>query len=477
MIFLPSHRLPLNGSKFLGVILIVLIGWGCGASKKAVDPHKDPNVGTTAPTFDKYNPKTGKIEKSTAGTADIDTVEWEVVDEETFPPIKNPEKIDESTLTPSLESQFLDRYRISFLLPFLNNSFDRINGLPDDKAMIAFHYYYGAKMALNRLGGEGLNLEVDVFDTEASGAVTQSLLNGNAVTNSNLIIGPAKKENVAIAAEYCKANGITMFSPFNASPRMGQDNPFYVQIRPTLETHCKKITEHVLSQYRSDQVVLVVRDKGVEKNRLGIFQKYFPTNGEGVDSLGRFKEMILPGNLKDLAEFDLMPAIKQDETTVFIVPSWSNESFIYSFLRQLRVAKGLNNVVVYGMPQWKNYERISYDYYEALNVHVSIEYFVDREDQQVRAFKKNFFETYGLIPNEYAYKGYDQMMYLGRMLKNNGTFWQNNQGINFADLTKSDFRIAPVVKLEENGLYPMDRFENQSVTILKFENYRFRKAE
>ena len=474
MIFQPNHLRPSSGNNFYGFAMILLLGIGCGASKKVVDPHRTGDIDTNA-KFDQYNPKTGQIEKTASGEVPVDTIEWEVVDQTSFPPIENP-IIEEVPAGPTTKSQMLDNYSVSFLLPFLYNSFDNIQGVPNNKSLLAINYYYGAKMAFSRLGQEGLNINVNVFDTQASTSVTSSFLSGGAVPESNLIIGPAKKENVALVADFCKNSGITMFSPFNASPTIAKDNPFYVQARPTLESHGKKIIEHALARYQPEQIVLVVRDKGVEKKRLKIFQEEYPVNSS--DSLGKFQELILPGDLKSLAEYDLMPIIKQDVETVFIMPSWSNESFIYSFLRQIRVVKGQNPVVVYGMPQWMEYERISYDYYEALNVHVSSEFFVDTESQSVKNFQREFFEKYGMIPDKNAYKGYDEMMFLGRRLQNNGTFWQENSGKEIGEISGSEFMINPVLKTETPPIsegFPMERYQNDAVDIIQFKDYRFRK--
>ena len=49
---------------------------------------------------------------------------------------------------------------------------------------------------------------------------------------------------------------------------------------------------------------------------------------------------------------DLLPFLELRDTSVFILPSWSNETFIYSFLRKLDVSRDASSyIVVYGMPQ------------------------------------------------------------------------------------------------------------------------------
>ncbi|NNE29772.1 MAG: amino acid ABC transporter substrate-binding protein [Saprospiraceae bacterium] len=449
----------MSGSRLQVFFLIILFfGLSCGTARQS--PHTS---GTLDPVAN--NQDLPGIDPGTAK----DTIVWEMETAEEFPPLT--EKDDEADIpvAPGLESLTLSEYNVSVMLPFLNSRFNRISGLPDHRSQLAIQFYYGIKLALDKLSTENVNLSVNVHDTQANQSITQGLISRSSTRESHLIIGPAKGENVQMVAQFAKENGITHLSPFSASSRVTSTNPFYAQARPSLTTHCQSIIEHALERYRVDQIVLVCRDKPVERNRLPIFQEYFEANS---DTLARFKEFIIGADVTGFVELDYGPyMMPEGDTTVYIVPSWSSESFVYSFLRQLRVVKGENPVVVYGMPQWQQYERGSYDYYEPLNVKVSSENYLDLNRYDVKQFQKKFFDTYGILPNEDAYKGYDLMLYAGRMMDQKGTLWQKESIPRESGMLQTEFDFQPVLTKDSTQI---NWYENHSVKILNFEGYSFK---
>ena len=63
-------------------------------------------------------------------------------------------------------------------------------------------------------------------------------------------------------------------------------------------------------------------------------------------------------------------------------------------MRQVEIAKVKNDVVMYGMPRWMEFERISFDYFENLQLHVSTANFIDKEDIKTKEFITKFYEKY-----------------------------------------------------------------------------------
>jgi len=76
------------------------------------------------------------------------------------------------------------------------------------------------------------------------------------------------------------------------------------------------------------------------------------------------------------------------------------------------------------MPQWKNYERISFDYYDVLNVHISSDNQLDKTKDNIKNFARAYFNRFGEMPNEDAYYGYDMTLYMGKMLIKHGSQFQ-----------------------------------------------------
>lgn len=460
MIFQQNPQLPSSGSNIgLMIFLIIFSFIACGTSRKG--PHKSPDIN------DNGLPVANEVAMA------IDTVRWDIEQPEDYPPMTDRDIEVQVNTGPNLNSELLGQYNISVLLPFLNNQFDRISGEPHPKSLFAYHYYYGMKMAIDRLKSENVSLNIDVHDTQASESIIQSLLNSSSVQSSHLVIGPRKSSGVKLTAEFAKNNGVTHISPFSASTRVTSENPFYTQVRPSLKEHCREIIEHALERHRPDQICLVVQDKNVEKQRLNYFQQYFKANS---DTLSKFKEFVIGADITGFVDLNYDPYMIHDgDTTVFIVPSWSNESFIYSFLRQLRVVKGFKPVVVYGMPQWKKYQRNTFDYYEPLNVMVSSDTHLDNNLYDTKQFQKTYYDRYGLLPEEDAYNGYDLMLYVGRMLKEKGTQWQTESTPKNSGMLQSEFDFQPVYKTDDPDNL-IQRFENRSVKILKYQDFQFRSA-
>ncbi|MEO1627743.1 MAG: ABC transporter substrate-binding protein, partial [Bacteroidota bacterium] len=327
------------------------------------------------------------------------------------------------------------------------------------------------------LSQQGIQLKLDVVDTKASEDEIRRLIDGSALSDAHMIVGPVRSSNLKLVGEYARSNFKPLVSPISPSMSAASNNPYYIQVSPSLRAHCDAITRHAKERYRSDQIVLVCRNKKAEINRLRYFQQ---TNYmiEGSTLADRLTEFIVTDLSADFNEMDVAPYIKEGDTTVFVIPSWSNESFVYSFLRKVNLAKGNNQVVIYGMPQWMRFERISYDYFEQLNVHVSSANYVDQESPGIQRFRRSFFERYHMLPTENAYKGYDVMKFFGQMIHRYGTRFQDvidQQTFTGANFQYKFERIPESDATPESGAN-IDHIENTSVDILKFEDYYFQPA-
>lgn len=495
MILVRNLRQRLNGNSLAFLLIFVLAGFSsCDAFKKAQDSDRDK----TSEEKDEleeiqgdrvYNPKTGKYEYSTNISQTLDTVDWKVTLIEDNPPITSEATEEAGGVsvdgnpdgTPSVpddgKSQKLDRYNVSFLLPFYSQRFGDGTSISRN-SLTAINYYGGAKIAFDELYREGIRLDVKTHDTKGSSQVVNQLMNSNDLANSHLVFGPFIKDNIITAAKLAKDLRKPLVSPISPSSNVTSDNPYFIQVSPYLQTHCEAITQHALKNYRPEQIVLVVRNKKAEISRLQYFQaEYAKING--TEDGARLKEFIITDQTADLSEMDLNPYIQEKDTTVFIVPSWSNESFVYSLMRNIQVVKGKKPVVIYGMPQWMKYERISYDYYEQLNLHVSSSTFIDNETTEIKEFRQKYYDRYHTIPTEEAYIGYDVTLFFGRMLAKHGTRFQDHLDAELADYLHTKFRFVREVPLSaalDEDFTKTNLFENKYVNILKFRNYHFQPA-
>jgi hypothetical protein len=182
---------------------------------------------------------------------------------------------------------------------------------------------------------------------------------------------------------------------------------------------------------------------------------------------------------QEFGELDLSQYIQEDRTTVFIVPSYSNETFVSNLMRQVEIAKVKNDVVMYGMPRWMEFERISFDYFENLQLHVSTANFIDKEDIKTKEFITKFYEKYGALPREEAFRGYDITLYSGRQLMKHGMYFKDVIDREDQQMLSTKYEFERFITPEDAANERFDKInyiENKFVNILKFEDFHFQKV-
>lgn len=490
---------PSSGSSFILLFALLFLS-SCGLLKPVTpgqpktedkkDNDLDPIGGGKI-----YNPETGEYEDaSDLLLATMDTIYWREISTADYPPITSNASSSSIGSTKIGEGErgtvYYDSYRVGLLLPFQSDRFRAGEQNLSNFSRVALSFYAGAKLALEKLNSEGVSLEVEVFDTKGIKDQFQNLLaqdTSDFLKRAHLLLGTADTRCVQVAASFAKQFEIPLVSPLNANSSVTNDNPFYIQTNPSLSTHLKKLIQHVRDNYESDQVVLVSSGDQQERGRLEFIQD-LNQQLAGSAFTPNFEELIITDDTPTLESLDLNPVLRQGRATVFIVPIWPTRSspdkmkFLQAFLRKATLASQENDIVVYGMRQWQYFRDVDYNYFENLNLHISSEYFVNNGDADVYEFRRAYFDAYGVSPSFEAFRGYDNMLYFGRMLNRYGTrfyeFFDRQQFDGF----HTRFEIMPEISIEKNN-YGQElpgriiRLENQYVHILKFDEFYFQAAE
>ena len=438
-----------------------------------------------------YNPDTGEYEDAeSVMTEEMVTVKWEEVPTSEYEPIgsdrttpidtEDPiDSEDEAGDNPDLR----ENYNVALMLPFLTNRFTTEDTEINKSSKWAIQFYAGAKVAFDKLEEEGINLTVSVMDTEANPNTVGGLLQDPAVQSADLIMGSVQKSCAQRIANHAKTRQVPFVSPYIASQGIAKENPYYIQVKPTLPTHLEVLVKHVIDNNTKENIVLIRREDEKEAAIMQYLQQLHEDIA-GSEYTTPLSEAIISDETATLENFDIEPILKPSRKTVFVVTSWEDKAFVNSFLQKAfnAVREKAHEVTVYGMPQWSNFRGMDYEYYEKLNLHISSEQYVDSYAADVREFKKAYFDKYGETPTIEAFRGYDDMLYFGRMLQKHGVNFHEHFGEEQADMFHTRFELTPVTEVttdafgqEEYG--PVERFENQFVYILEFDNYHFQPAK
>ena len=159
------------------------------------------------------------------------------------------------------------------------------------------------------------------------------------------------------------------------------------------------------------------------------------------------------------------------------MPHWSfsqDEDFVYNVARKLSGEKGLEDIVLYGMPILYESDRVKFELYRSLQMHICRSSYVDRNSEAVQDFRNAYYDKYSDFPGDEAYEAYDMMIFLGRSLFNYGKQFQYFLDRYEASLLQTRYDIQKVFS-EDSGddFEDIQYFQNKHLFILSFEDDSF----
>lgn len=385
-------------------------------------------------------------------------------------------------------------YQVAIMMPFMSHSFVPAYGreIPI-KSIKALEFYEGVLIALDSLKREGVNLFVNVFDTGRDTAIVQELLTKRELQEADMIIGPFTSKNLKLVAQFAKENQKTLISPLNSRHDLVQDNPYFIQVNPCFDVHSKHIIEH-LSQVRSKRYYvgnpmtqnLLILALNRDSSRVASLQKHYAAQQN--DLTASIPTLIRQSATIDID--DIKSFLKKDELNIIIMPTFHNEGFIYNSLREIQKLvdkvdprRGYQ-IVVIGMDRWRYFSRINFEYYESLNLHFSSEYFTDLRKETVRQFRADYKAIYGIGSREFGFKGFDIMLFFGRMIHKYGINFPSHLWKERAVYNHTRFQIEPTYNtllpldnnLQEQYVPQLRSYENKYVNFLKFSDYQLQQV-
>ncbi len=354
MILVPNHQQLLSGNR--GLLFSLLLSFFFLSSCEMLKPLPSDKGGQendkaeleTIQGRKVYDPATGTwVEIENSSTEQMDTVRWKDVPSSLEPPIfsvaapvvNTGGNIGNNPVRPigvgEAGSQLLSSYNVAVILPFLTNRYAASGNRISDNSEWALQFYNGMQMAFDELSDQGVALNVSVLDSKASESTVGALARtNNDVNNAHLVVGPYRRNNVSIIADKMQLTNGVVVSPYSASSNVSKNNSNYIQVNPTLKTHCEAIMKDVYGKYGRSQIVLVGMNTSSETARFEYFQREF-LRLSGMADTFRLRELLVDTSKLDMQNVDFKPWFDYGGETVFIVPSYSSEVFVYNFLRKL----------------------------------------------------------------------------------------------------------------------------------------------
>lgn len=294
-------------------------------------------------------------------------------------------------------------------------------------------FYSGAMLAVYDLANEGINVNISTYDiTDQNTPVTKEDMD-----ESDIIIGPISTADLT---------------------RLFQASPDAVPVVSPLDPRAEKLTAQYSNmiqiptphkvQYQ-DLVDWIKEDLG-ENDKVFMFSERITRNNEAVNAMKEvmdssgieytpFAYSILEG--RDVAE-PLKEMMTVDGTNRIYIASES-EAFVNDVVRNLNLLLLEQfKIILYAPSKIRSYDTIEVEHFHKTAMHVSLTYYIDYDDTDVKNFLLKYRALYKTEPTQFAFQGYDIAKYFISLCHKYGKDWPEMLEASEKEMLQSTFRCV-----------------------------------
>jgi hypothetical protein len=361
-----------------------------------------------------------------------------------------------------LKPIFKDRYRIALMLPFRTSTLDA--GPGKKKSQSVLDIYQGMKLATDSLLREGILLDLLAYDTDHDSDVIKKLLKEPELKSADLIVGPLFQEDAKPVQEFSELNKINLIShPFSNNTDFIGQNPFAFLYQPSYATLGEKSAELLAAKSSNKNCFVFYGESPKDSIMAFSFIRTALKLGLKIAYAEEVRSETSNDILATLAtptEFDEWKAptqfkLKLDSIgSVFVA---SDDPLIYTKVINSVETRG-DSVMVVGQESWLEDNSVELSKFEKIKVALASPNFASISSRPYIQFRKKYLQTHGVLPSNYAQKGYEFMMVMGHALKTYGVYFQEElMKQRVLGALTFGYQILPT---HDNGLVPFISFRH-----------------
>ena len=261
-------------------------------------------------------------------------------------PLPDPIPVSNEELFESLDTdaEKLNVVKAAVVLPFMTQSPDK-----NDEQSRMIEYYEGVLMAVDSLKRTGVSIDLYAYDSGATAASIQSLLQKPEMKSMNVIFGPAHPSQVTQMANFAQKHGIRLVVPFTSKGGKVFDNPSVFQVNTPQSYLYSEVYDHFHRKFGNTRVIFLNSDSRAT---------------DKLDFISGLKDELDRKQVKyhELQSFEINPdtlKLNMDSLShnLFIPTSGKNVDLI-KILPQLVVTRRANpdwKMTLFGYPEWQTY--------------------------------------------------------------------------------------------------------------------------
>jgi LysM repeat protein len=360
----------------------------------------------------------------------------------------------------------LSGIHVNLFLPFYLNQNDSLINKESlvetdelfSKSIPGIEFLSGFQIACDSIIKLGTKVNINIYDTPADSSAAASFFANKQFKNAALWVGPFHSHAASSAAKAVKNSNTLLILPYSSPNKVLLGNENVLKITPSLPTGMENLSLQLIDKNKNTQFILVHNALNKEMQIVDLIKKTF--KAQNNDSI---KEIIY----KTVGLKGLTGALSKSKNNMIIVAS-SDQAFVTDLFNKLKVLDTKEyKISVTGMDTWINYDNLDINMIQKLNLQIPANSHINYTDTVTNIFIKSYREKYNTEPGKYSFSGYDAAMYFIPLLIKYG-----NGAIDKIESTKKTC-LSTSFDFKKTG--DDSGFENQSVFILRYEDFQLKK--
>ncbi|MFA5817079.1 MAG: LysM peptidoglycan-binding domain-containing protein [Bacteroidales bacterium] len=366
-----------------------------------------------------------------------------------------------------------ENFQLAILLP-LNITQNDTLSYSDTLKPEHFRFYEfleGVYLAIDSMRLEGLNLTVEVFDTERNPETIRGIIENDKLKEADLIIGPVFRNEIEIVAAFAKSKHIPMVSPLSTYDVV-KSNPYAFQVRNNLPRQIELATNYLGSKYNQNVLVIGQMSEKASPDFIRFLGNLGPQIKEHDPAKkATFKTIYFSETSRNFMNADsqiirLDSYLSASLPNFIILPS-ENEVFITEVINELHQKSTTQNIHVFGLNQWVFAHLDLGNLYNVnLELYSDFDYpFVDYTDPLVLNFCRKYKENWNIEPSNYSFQGFDIAYFFTRALFQFGRNLTSSVPC-WTEYLNHPSMLTPM-RFQSNS--NANGFDNHAVTIIRYQ--------
>lgn len=321
------------------------------------------------------------------------------------------EGTNQGSLEHSKKNKF-DQKNIALLLPFQLHQINPTSLDAQDvkRSALSLDFYQGFELGLEELSKHGAGFNLDVIDSRDNVRFVTELATSSKLEDASLVVGPVFPQEIKSFGTSFKDKEVLQVNPLSAAMPSEYNLSNLVSLTPPIKAHSEAIAGRVAKLFLPGDIIIVYHTGDSDSRQ-------FLTGMSAA--IKQFKSSAQVISVNTLSELNsALNGAGKNYVIAGTTDKNSLKGLVDNLLKQYQ--ENYYKINLFGHPLWDRYDFSMYPGVLALNTTITTESNLKPWTSEVKQFKENYYESFGVNPSDASYKGYDTAIYFGKLLEKFG---------------------------------------------------------